>query len=145
MFTSSILLSFSNFLMNTFYLSYKRPNVNYFNENLVFVLVDWLEDIKCRCGLSTLILIKFFIFRNLDVFTVNTHHAPPSAPITAQWTAEQTIPLHPPTRSSQPNTRPNSGNSDKTGESTLPPYTPPQGVYDPNAADELKDWDERNN
>eukprot|EP00090_Calanus_glacialis_P004545 TRINITY_DN13400_c0_g1_i1.p1 TRINITY_DN13400_c0_g1~~TRINITY_DN13400_c0_g1_i1.p1 ORF type:complete len:549 (+),score=97.43 TRINITY_DN13400_c0_g1_i1:261-1907(+) len=85
--------------------------------------------------------------RNLDVFTVNTHQAPPSAPITAQWTSEQTVPLHPPTRSSQPSSRPNSGNSDKTGESTLPPYTPPQGlsVYDPNASDELKDWDDRNN
>ena len=40
------------------------------------------------------------------------------------------------------------GNSDKTGDSILPPpYSPPSqpSVYDPNAADELNDWDERNN
>jgi len=82
--------------------------------------------------------------RNLDVFTVHSH-GPPSAPITAQWSARapETVPLRPKSGS-----RPNSGNSDKTGDSILPPpYSPPSqpSVYDPNAADELNDWDERNN
>ena len=69
---------------------------------------------------------------NLDVFTVENsglaRSRPPSVPATARWTP------------SAPGVSP--------GESQGPP--PPyskaaQAVYDPNAADELRDWEDRNN
>ena len=67
---------------------------------------------------------------NLDVFTVENSGLarsgrPPSVPATAQWTPSApavSAPSQPP-----------------------PPYSKTaKTVYDPNAADELRDWEDRN-
>ena len=68
---------------------------------------------------------------NLSVFTVDQGGPgrPPAVPATAQWTPSA------PAVSLRPQVSP--------GPAAPPPYS--KTVYDPNSADELRDWEDRNN
>ena len=73
---------------------------------------------------------------NLDIFTVDNSGRgqagrPPSVPATAQWTASAPAQLTSSGLSQPPPPPP-------------PPYSKTAVVYDPNSADELRDWEDRN-
>ena len=81
------------------------------------------------------------------MFTVDSGY--PRQVMTAQWSSISNSTTAPPPRpsshTSQDKSRPTSNTS--SGEEPPPPYTPAttEMVYDPNATDELHDWEDRNN
>ena len=78
------------------------------------------------------------------MFTVTP--SAPTRPVTAGWSRTEESPA---AGAAAPlKSRPGSGDSEASSSRQSPAPPPPYtklAVYDPNSADELRDWDDRNN